>query len=153
MGKACLSVFGLAYLGITVVAALDARHEWSDAPLWTVPTGPGLYVVGAALVTWAMVVNTHFEKTARIQTDRAHRVVEAGPYRFIRHPGYLATILGFIIAPPLMLRSWWAFLPAGAAVTVLVIRTAIEDRMLRRELEGYAGYAARVRFRLVPGVW
>ncbi len=151
--KVCLSFFGLSYLGILLVAALDKGRGWSAAPLWLVPVGAGLYVVDAVLVTWAMAVNRFFEKTVRIQTDRGHKVVDTGPYRFIRHPGYVATILGFILAPPLMLRSWWAFVPAGVAVLSLVIRTALEDRTLRRELEGYAEYAGRVRYRLVPWVW
>ena len=151
--KVCLSFFGLSYLGILVVAAMDKGSGWSSVPMWTVPAGAGLYVVGAVLVTWAMAVNRFFEKTVRIQTDRGHEVVDSGPYRVVRHPGYVATILGFILVPPLMLRSWWAFVPAGVAVLSLVVRTALEDRTLRRELPGYAEYAERVRYRLVPGVW
>lgn len=151
--KVCLSFFGLSYFGILMVAALDNGRGWSAAPLWLVPVGAGLCVVDVVLVTWAMAVNRFFEKTVRIQTDRGHKVVDTGPYRFIRHPGYVATILGFIFAPPLMLRSWWAFVPAAAAVLSIVVRTALEDRTLRRELDGYAEYAGRVRYRLVPGIW
>ena len=106
-----------------------------------------------ALVTWAMLVNTHFEKTVRLQTDRAHRVVDVGPYRFVRHPGYLATIGGFILSVPLVLRSAWSFAPACAAVAALVLRTWLEDRFLERELAGYADYARRVKYRLMRGVW
>ncbi len=151
--KVCLSLFGCSYLAIMVVAALDARWGWSETPAWLVPAGGALYVLGAVLVTWAMAVNTHFEKTVRIQTDRGHKVIDSGPYRLVRHPGYVATILGFVLAPPLMLRSRWALLPAAVAVSVFVLRTALEDRMLRRELEGYAEYAKRVRYRLLPPVW
>ena len=100
-----------------------------------------------------MTANPHFEKTVRIQTDRDHRVIDSGPYRIVRHPGYAATAVGLLLATPLLLRSWWAFVPAVAGVAWLVLRTALEDRTLRRELAGYESYAARVRWRLVPGVW
>lgn len=151
--KACLSLFGLTYMGILVVGALDERLGWSEAPVWLVPVGAGLYVLDAVVITWAMAVNQYFEKTARIQVGRGHKVVDSGPYKLLRHPGYAATIPGFILAPPLMLGSLWAFLPAGAAVANLILRTALEDRMLKKELPGYAEYARRVRYRLLPGVW
>ena len=99
-----------------------------------------------------MVVNPFFEKTVRIQTDRGHRVVDTGPYAYVRHPGYVG-FLGWILAAPLLLASVWAIVPALISVVGLVIRTALEDRTLRAELPGYPEYAARVRFRLIPGMW
>jgi protein-S-isoprenylcysteine O-methyltransferase Ste14 len=151
---AWLAGFGVLQLSILFVAALDSgRYQWSAMPLWLRPLGAALYVFFLALVTWAMSVNTHFEKTIRIQTDRAHRVVDEGPYRIVRHPGYLGTIVGFVLGTPLLLGSWWAFLPAVPTALWLVLRTALEDRFLQRGLEGYADYARRVRFRLVPRVW
>ena len=152
--KALLSLFGLAYLFVPITGALDAgRYGWSSMPqaLWVL--GLVLYAVFTFFTTWAMAVNTHFEKTVRIQTDREHRVIDTGPYRIVRHPGYAGTILGFLLSPPFLLLSWWALVPAGAAALVLVVRTALEDRFLRRELEGYAEYAKRVRYRLVPFLW
>ena len=99
-----------------------------------------------------MVVNPFFEKAVRIQTNHRHRVIDKGPYAYIRHPGY-AGFVGFIFSTPLLLASAWAFVPALIAVVLLVIRAALEDRMLHAELTGYTEYAARVRFRLIPGVW
>jgi protein-S-isoprenylcysteine O-methyltransferase Ste14 len=152
--KICLALFGPAILLILVAGALDAgRYQWSAMPLWVWPLGAALYAGGQALLTWSMIVNPFFEKTARIQKDRGHRVVDRGPYAHLRHPGYVGTIMGFVLAPPLLLGSWWAFLPAAMAALVLVVRTALEDRMLREELEGYESYAMRVRYRLVPYFW
>ena len=151
--KVCLTFFGLSYLGILVVSALDAGNGWSLTPLWTVFLGSGIYVVSAIWAAWAMSVNVHFEKTVRLQSDRDHRVIDTGPYRFVRHPGYLATIFGFVLTPPLMLRSWWALLPAVAAVVSLMVRTLLEDRFLHTELSGYREYAAGVRYRLFPSIW
>jgi protein-S-isoprenylcysteine O-methyltransferase Ste14 len=56
-------------------------------------------------------------------------------------------------AVPLILGSLWALVPVGVAVAGMVARTALEDRMLRTELEGYDEYAGRVRYRLLPGIW
>jgi protein-S-isoprenylcysteine O-methyltransferase Ste14 len=112
-----------------------------------------MYVFCVFLLTWAMAVNTHFEKTVRIQHDRGHRVIDSGPYRIVRHPGYLGAILGFTLAAPLLLGSWWSFVPAVAAVVCLIIRTSLEDRTLQNELDGYKDYAQNVRYRLLPGLW
>jgi protein-S-isoprenylcysteine O-methyltransferase Ste14 len=99
-----------------------------------------------------MVENRFFSGTVRIQTDREHVVVSGGPYRLVRHPGYAGSLLATICVP-VVLGSWWAWVPACVSVAALVVRTALEDRVLRRELDGYAAYAARTRHRLVPGVW
>jgi protein-S-isoprenylcysteine O-methyltransferase Ste14 len=87
-----------------------------------------------------------------MQTERQHTVVSSGPYRWVRHPGYLGTIL-MHLGVPFLLGSLWALIPGVLAAAVLVVRTALEDRALHAELPGYTAYAARVRWRLLPGVW
>jgi protein-S-isoprenylcysteine O-methyltransferase Ste14 len=151
--KVILGLFALTYCAELIVAAFDAGRGWMPLPGWLWPAGAALYVGGVAFVTWAMSVNTHFEKTVRIQTDRDHAVCDRGPYAHIRHPGYVGAILGFPLATPFLLGSGWAFAPAAVCVAVLVIRTAAEDRMLHAELPGYAEFAGRTRFRLLPGLW
>jgi len=137
-----------------VVAALDGgRYQWAPMPAQLWPVGAALFIAGHGLVTWSMRVNPYFEKTARIQKDRDQKVITTGPYCYVRHPGYIGTIVGYALAPPIMLGSWWALLPALFATLSLIVRTALEDRMLQDELDGYAAYAARVRFRLVPYLW
>ncbi len=151
--KILLGLFGLTYSAILVLAALDERYGWSEMSGWLWLTGVMMYLFFVVVLTWAMAVNTHFEKFVRIQEDRGHRVIETGPYGIIRHPGYLATIVGFVLATPLLLGSWWSFIPAFLAVFCLVVRTALEDRVLHKELAGYKEYAHRVRYRLLIGVW
>jgi protein-S-isoprenylcysteine O-methyltransferase Ste14 len=98
-------------------------------------------------------VNNHFETTVRIQTDRNHRVCTTGPYRFVRHPAYLAMVIA-ALTTPFVLGSWWACAPTVLVVAAVIFRTAMEDRVLRKELEGYRDYADRItRYRLVPLVW
>lgn len=136
------------------VAGLDVgRLHWSD----TIPFGwqiAGLvgFAASVALVQWAMSVNTFYSRWIRLQRERGHRVVTAGPYRYIRHPGYLGNMLSWLCSA-LALGSWLAMVPAAVLVLLYVIRTALEDRILREELAGYATYAEKVRYRLLPGLW
>jgi protein-S-isoprenylcysteine O-methyltransferase Ste14 len=151
--KIWAALFTPIFAGIYVVAALDAaRFEWSHMSLCWWPVGFVLYAAGAALLIWSMAVNPFFEKTVRIQADRGHYVIDTGPYRYVRHPGYVG-FSAWSLSAPLLLGSWWAFLPALLSIVGIWIRTAMEDRTLRRELAGYETYASRVRYRLVPGMW
>lgn len=121
-------------------------------PLWTFALGSALLAGGLTLSARAMCVNPFFEGTVRIQLDRGQRVVDAGPYRFIRHPGYAG--LGLLTASfPLLFGSAWSLAVALAILCWLAVRTILEDRLLHDELPGYREYASRVRHRLVPGVW
>ena len=99
-----------------------------------------------------MAVNRNLEPTVRSQTDRGHTVATTGPYRIVRHPMYAASLVT-LPATALLLGSAWALAPAVAAMVVVVVRTALEDRLLREKLPGYEAYALRTRYRLVPGLW
>ncbi len=151
--KVFMALYVPTSLALPVVAGLDAvRFAWTPLPWETLYPGVLVLLLGVAPVAWAVASNPFLEVTVRIQTDRGHRVVSTGPYRFVRHPMYLGASLGFIGAP-LVLGSLWAFVPAGLAVVVFVLRTILEDRTLRRELPGYEEYAQHTRYRLLPGVW
>ena len=96
--------------------------------------------------------NKFFSSVVRIQKDRGHVVVTSGPYRFVRHPGYTG-MSAFTLATPLILNSQWAFVPAVVTAAITGLRTVLEDRTLNHELEGYADYARRVKYRLAPPIW
>jgi len=140
------------FAAIFVVAWLDIRSGWAPLPPWVWPIGLVLFVLGGGLFLRAMAESPFFEKTVRIQTERGHYVVDTGPYRTVRHPGYVGA-LAFFLSFPLLLTSAWALLPTALAMISLVIRTVLEDRTLQKKLTGYADYALRVRWRLIPGVW
>ncbi|MBW2280911.1 MAG: isoprenylcysteine carboxylmethyltransferase family protein [Deltaproteobacteria bacterium] len=150
--KVWLGLFAPVAIAVYVVALLEARDAVSNAPGAAWLLGLAIFVPSWALVIWSMVVNPFFEKTVRIQKDRGHHVIDTGPYAYVRHPGYVG-FAGWMLSTPLLLASSWAFVPALLAVVALVIRTALEDRTLHAELPGYPEYAARVRFRLIPGIW
>jgi protein-S-isoprenylcysteine O-methyltransferase Ste14 len=140
-------------LGHWVIAGLDiGRFHWSPVP-WA---GQLICVIGygIALVLnlWAMRVNRYYSSVVRIQSDRGHRVIDRGPYQFVRHPGYMATILAIVLGG-LALGSWWALVPSGIFVLMMIRRASVEDRMLQSELPGYLDYSQRVRWRLVPGLY
>jgi protein-S-isoprenylcysteine O-methyltransferase Ste14 len=152
--KIVATLYGLSiYLVLPVSAGLDTHLGWTGdiGNAWHL-TGAVVYALALGLSGWAMIVNAFFSTVVRIQTDRGHEVCRTGPYRFVRHPGYVAFILQSI-ATPILLGSVWALIPAIAAVAILIIRTALEDRTLHAELPGYRDYAQEVRYRLVPGVW
>ncbi|MFO7321579.1 MAG: isoprenylcysteine carboxylmethyltransferase family protein [Chloroflexota bacterium] len=135
------------------IAGLDYRYGWTAAqPVWIPVAGLLLTALGWGIVIWSMASNPYFSATVRIQAERDHHTVSSGPYRFIRHPGYVGTII-FHLAMPLVVGSLPAFYPNLVTAALLVLRTALEDRTLRDELPGYREYAARTRYRLIPGVW
>lgn len=150
---ALLAVILPAMVAEIPLGTLDAgRMHWSQVPGWAVGLGYVLLVGGIAVTAWAQAVNPFFEPGVRIQTERHQRVISTGPYAFVRHPGYTAAIAMFA-GIPLALASWWALVPAALASALLALRTSWEDRLLRSELSGYADYARRTRFRLLPGIW
>ena len=139
------------FLAIMIVGGLDARFGWTGSlPLGVHLAGVGFFIVGWAIFLWAMASNPFFSEAVRIQ--EGHRVAERGPYRAVRHPCYAGACLG-LVAQPLLLCSWPAWIPAILAVIAYAVRTALEDRTLQAELPGYAAYAQRTRYRLLPGVW
>ena len=143
----------LGPMAVWITAGLDCRLHWSNgASSLAFAAGLAAATLGAALIAWAMRSNKFFSSVVRIQKDRGHTVVDGGPYRFIRHPGYAGTLV-FTLATPLILGSKWALAPAAATASVIVVRTFLEDMTLHNELDGYAEYARRVRYRLMPAIW
>jgi len=144
----------LLVLSHFALAGLDAgRFHWSD----TVPTVlkvAGLFGLAAAfgLAGWASAVNPFFSSVIRIQRERGHHLITAGPYQYIRHPGYAAAIVAALCSG-LALGSWLSMVPSFAGIMLLIRHTAVEDEFLRHELQGYSEYATRILYRLVPGLW
>jgi len=147
---------GIGVLGgllILIIAGLDERFGWSGSlPLWVQVAAFVLLGLSYPLFTWAMVSNKYFSTVVRIQKERGHSVQTGGPYRFVRHPGYASLLVSYITIP-IALGSLWACIPMALLVINLIIRTALEDRTLQNELDGYKEYAGRVRYRLIPGLW
>ena len=138
---------------VPLVAGLDARFAWTGtlAIAWNT-AGALMLAVGFGLAGWAMIANAFFSTAVRIQADRGHTVCRSGPYRFVRHPGYLGFVLQSL-GTPILLGSLYGLVPGAAAAILMVVRTSLEDRMLQSELAGYREFVRDVRYRLCPGVW
>ena len=140
-------------MAIMIVAGLDHRFDWSPNTSGTGQYLAALVIAGGySLAVWAMVVNRYFSAVARIQQDRGQVVVTTGPYRIVRHPAYAGALVASL-ALPIMLDAIWALVPATVMVVALIIRTGLEDRMLREELDGYESYTEETPYRLIPGLW
>jgi protein-S-isoprenylcysteine O-methyltransferase Ste14 len=143
-----------AFLCVFIVSALDAgRFHWSPilpAPLYVISLL--VFLLSHSAILWCMWTNKFFSSTVRIQTDRGHYVIQTGPYRFVRHPGYFAAIFWFISAS-LILGSLYGLIPVAVVIMLLFVRTYLEDSTLQKELPGYSDYAKKVPFRLIPYIW
>jgi protein-S-isoprenylcysteine O-methyltransferase Ste14 len=136
-----------------ILAGLDVgRFQWSPIPVTLQWIGLAGYALAMAGMMWVMRVNPFYSSVVRIQSDRGHRPITAGPYRFVRHPGYTFTGLG-VLSGAMALGSWVGMVPLIGVLALFIRRTLLEDRMLHAELGGYAEYAGRVRYRLVAGVF
>lgn len=150
-----LSLF-VALLGpiaVLLLAGLDKRFSWSQGISFQLQIAALiLLVLGGLLGTWSMAANRFFSATVRIQSDRDHSVVSNGPYSYIRHPGYTGGIISILMVP-IILGSWVALILAILVACGYILRTALEDRTLQKELAGYREYTENVRYRLFPGIW
>ena len=152
--KILFYIFGPLWLIIICLGILDAgRYRWtSHIPVVVYVLSYIIFLLSVGLFLWAMYVNRFFSSVVRIQKDRGHELVTDGPYRYVRHPGYVGGILG-AVSVSLMLGSLWVLIPCGFFVLIMLIRTFLEDNTLKKELPGYTDYSEKVKYRLIPGIW
>lgn len=149
-----IGVLATGFLGLPVIAGLDA-FRWHLLPQPKPPiaaVGLVLFAVGWTLKSLALRANAFAVAVVRLQHERAHAVADSGVYGVVRHPFYAADPL-ILVGLGLWLQSSVAALCAVVPVGLMTIRLRLEERFLRRELPGYAAYAERVRYRLIPGIW
>jgi len=142
----------LGFFGIYFFAGLSVRLEWSVISIGWFYLGIFLYLISSVLTIWSVVENKHFETTSRIQDNREQKVITTGPYRIVRHPGYLG-ILIWAVASALMFGTLAVGIVAFIIIVTICIRTFLEDKMLINELDGYIEYSKSVKQRLIPFVW
>ncbi|PDT91117.1 isoprenylcysteine carboxyl methyltransferase [Bradyrhizobium sp. Y36] len=150
--KVFMSVFVVAMLAWLVLIGVDRRMQSSDMPIALQVVGFALFLLSTLFTLWVFRENSFAAPVVKLQAERAQRVISTGPYAHVRHPMYSGMVL-FFTGVPLLLGSWWGLVTVPVLVLLFAIRIGIEERTLREGLPGYADYAARVRYRLVPGVW
>lgn len=152
--KQILKLSALITIVAYVVAGLDSgRYQWSPHLHWgTCVLGIALMFIGQMLFLIAKKTNRFFSSVMRIQNDRGHSVCDTGLYKFVRHPGYSGMIISWV-GFPLLLGSIWSIIPIVFAISLLLLRTRLEDRTLIMELAGYSQYIQKTRYKLVPWIW
>ena len=142
---------GFFFLVTVGAAAIDVGqlHQSDNVPRALSIAALVVFAASVALQAWAMVVNPFFSPAIRVQSERGHSLITRGPYRFLRHPGYLAMLFA-MPASALAIGSWLALIPAAGFGVVIVARARMEDEFLSKHLAGYADYMQRVPVGLLP---
>ena len=138
------------FLALVLVPALDRRFGWTFVPTLVVLIGDALVAIGFYFIFLVYRENSYTSATIEIAADQ--KVVDTGPYKFVRHPMY-ASALVYLFGTPLALASYWGLAAFAAIIPVLMWRIIDEESMLKKDLPGYTYYQQRVRYRLLPGIW
>jgi protein-S-isoprenylcysteine O-methyltransferase Ste14 len=150
--KKFMLAFGVVALVWFLAIGLDRRYHASHVPLALQVLGWLMLLFSMGFIMWVMRENSFAAPVVKLQTERGHRVVSTGPYAWVRHPMYSGTI-PFFAGASLLLGSWWGLAISPLFILLFAIRARIEERALIAGLPGYADYTAKVRYRLVPGLW
>ncbi len=148
--KGVVALSALLFLGGFIVAGLDFRFGWSQVPLWAVIAASVILLVSYALYAEVMRENAYLSRTVEVQEGQ--KVIDKGLYGAVRHPMYAVSVWLFL-SIPVVLGSWWALALFACYIPVIVVRIINEEKVLTAELDGYAEYKARVKYRLVPFIW
>ena len=145
-----IAVSFIFLLASFILPGLDQRYGWSQMPAWVAILSNGIVILGYLMVLWVFKVNTY---TSRIvEVEAGQKVISTGPYAIVRHPMYVGAFFTYAFSP-LVLGSYWAFLPGLMILPILILRLLNEEKLLLRDLQGYREYTQKVKYRLLPGVW
>lgn len=151
--KTLLSAYVIcAFLILNIFIGLDIRYGWLHINFGYCFIGLLLYVFSMVVNTKSMIENNYFESSSRIQSERDQTVISTGTYSMVRHPGYSSIII-WALSIPLLTGAVCTLIPTVFIIIIISVRTFLEDRMLKKELEGYQEYSRKVKYRLVPYLW
>lgn len=141
---------GILFCAAFICAGIDFRFSWTRVPLWAVLTASGVYLAGYGVYVEVIRENAWISRTVKVESEQ--RVVDQGLYGIVRHPMYTAVIVMFPMFG-LILGSWLAFVLLMGIVPLMILRIRAEEETLKKSLDGYMAYMAKVRYRLFPGLW
>lgn len=148
--KAIVTLSGIFCFACIILAALDFRFGWSPVPLWLVMTADIMVFLGYLIFFWTIRENSYASRI--IEVADGQQVIDSGPYSIVRHPMYAGALFMFLFTP-LALGSYLALVLFPPILLTLVLRIRNEEKLLSGDLAGYTEYCAKIRYRLVPGVW
>jgi protein-S-isoprenylcysteine O-methyltransferase Ste14 len=143
-------IMGLLFISINVVSGLDFRFHWSKVPIILSIIFSLVCVFGFLLLFFVWRQNSYASKIIEIQKEQ--KIIDTGLYSIVRHPMYLACTIIYLFNP-IILGSWYAFIPALLVPFFLCIRIRNEEMVLQKGLNGYDSYMKKVRYRLIPFIW
>ena len=148
--KGVVAFSGLMFVAGFVVAGLDYRFGLSTMPTWVIITASVLFLLAYALYAEVMRENAYLSRTVKV--EKGQTIVDTGLYAVVRHPMYAVTILLFLMIP-LILGSWYALIAFAFYPVIIIVRLLDEEKLLKKELPGYAAYQKKVKYRLIPYIW
>lgn len=148
--KGVVAVSSLIFLGGFIVAGLDFRYGWSNVSVIVQIIASALFLVAYALYAEVMRENAYLSRTIEVQENQ--KVIDTGLYGIVRHPMYMATIL-LLLMIPLILGSWWSFVIFLAYPVIIALRIKNEEQVLSAQLDGYAEYKQKVKYKIIPFIW
>ena len=148
--KTVVAVSGIMFLAGFVTAGLDYRFKWLVLPKWVIIIASAIFLLSYIMYAEVLRENTYLSRTIEVQENQ--KVIDTGLYGIIRHPMYTATIFLFL-SIPLVLGSLFSFLIFLVYPIIIIMRISNEEKFLESQLDGYAEYKKKVKYRLVPFVW
>ena len=148
--KGVVALSGLMFIAGFVVAGLDYRFGWSNMPVPVTVVASVLFLAAYVLYAEVMRENAYLSRT--IKVEEGQKVVDTGLYGIVRHPMYMATLLLFVMIP-IVLGSWYALIPFAFYPAIIIARLKDEEKLLTKELPGYAEYKKKVKYRILPFIW
>lgn len=148
--KGVILFSGLIFPCGFVLSALDFRFSWSSVPLFLTVISSVLFLLGYVGYAEVMRENAYLSRTVEVQENQT--VISTGLYAVVRHPMYLATLFMFLPLP-LILGSFWGLIPFSLYLPIIAVRIINEEKLLTEELDGYAEYKQKVKYRLIPFIW
>lgn len=145
-----IAAFGLAFVIAFLLPGFDIRYGWSNMPAWVSILAAVVMFLSYMLVFRTMQVNSYLSRV--IEVAAGQKVIDTDVYGIVRHPMYVGMLILMLVSP-IVLGSWWAFIPALAVIPLIAARILDEEKALEQDLPGYVEYKTRVKFRLIPFVW
>lgn len=145
-----IKLSGLMFAAGFIIAGLDFRFRWTAPPEWLSWAAAAVFLLSYLLYAEVLRENTYLSRTVEVQENQ--KVIDTGLYGIVRHPMYSVTLVLFL-SMPLVLGSVVSFVIFLAYPVIIVKRIRNEEKVLEEELEGYAEYKKKVRYRLIPFIW
>lgn len=146
-------IVGLGFIPWIIVPGYDAvRYQWSSVPIYLKIVGFVGIILSFVLLFQVTKKNSFAARIVKIQEEKEHQVITTGPYKYIRHPMYTACLF-LIISHSLALGSLYSLIPGAIVNIALIIRTKLEDNLLKEKLEGYIEYSQNTKYKIIPWIW